>query len=210
LESISHSYILPSSQYSAVHGALPERIHSSPVAEDVKCYSDYEPRGIREASLKAAVLSGLASSAAAPASEGWKSIIYENLVHENLVKSAIKSGYKDFKHLLYAEGKESGPLSILIKPQKPGPIFICETPGIWGALPEGFEHLWVAKPTLHLSVSTENFKFDPSKAKLLEYEHTKDLEICMQIKGDVEGGNHVLTITPTGAGKIILAWIIVP
>ena len=94
-------------------------------------------------------------------------------------------------------------------------MFVCETPGIWGALPEGFEHLWDAKPTLHLTTdvtgaSAEKFVFAPDKAQLLEVEHTKELEICMQIKSDVKAGNHVLTITPTSAAKIILAWIIVP
>ena len=206
----------------AVHTPLPEPIHKFPVADDVKCYSDYEPRGIREASLKSAVISGLAGDSAgagagAGAGTGWKSIIYENLVHENLVKSAIKAGYKDFKHLLYAEGKDSGALNILIQPQKAGSVFVCETPGIWGALPEGFEHLWDAKPTMHLTSNVPNdkaeiqrFAFSADKAKLLEYEHTKDLEICMEIKGMVAAGSHVLTIAPTTAAKIILAWIIVP
>lgn len=192
---------------------LPARIHKSPVAENVKCYSDYEPRGIREASLKSAVVSGLAASATA--TTGWKSIIYENLVHENLVKSAVKMGYKDFKHLLYADGKQNGPLSIHIEPQKAGPMFVCETPGIWGALPEGFAHLWDAKPAMHLTsnVATADiskFEFQQDKATALEYSYTKDLEICMQITGEVQAGHHVLTITPTVDSKIILAWIIVP
>ena len=226
----------PLLSFPAVHTPLPEPIPKSPVADDVKCYSDYEPRGIREASLKAAVISGLArdgpgagAGAGAGAGTGtgtgtgtgsgtgWKSVIYENLVHENLVKSAIKAGYKDFKHLLYAEGKDSGALNILIQPQKAGSVFVCETPGIWGALPEGFEHLWDAKPTMHLTVNVPNdkaeiqrFAFSADKAKLLEYEHTKDLEICMEIKGVVAAGSHVLTIAPTTAAKIILAWIIVP
>ena len=197
-----------------MHTPLPERIHKSPVSEDVKCYSDYEPRGIREASLKAAVVSGLAAE---QPRGGWKSIIYENLVHENLVRSALKAGYKDFKHLLFAEGKDAGPLSVHIKPQKEGAMFVCETPGIWGALPEGFEHLWDAMPTFHLTTNVpsanaelQKFVFAADKAKLLEVEHTKELEICMQIKGDVPAGDHVLTITPTAASKIILAWIIVP
>jgi len=167
---------------------------------------------MRESSLKNHVLSGLALTAADKTAEGWKTVIYENLVHENLVKSAMKMEYKDFKHLLYAEGKAAGRLDILIEPQKAGPMFVCETPGIWGALPEGFVHLWDAKPAIHLTpnVDPKSFKFDEAKATALQYEHTKDLEICMQIKQEVGAGSHVLSVAPTGDDKIILAWIIVP
>lgn len=33
-------------------------------------------------------------------------------------------------------------------------MFVCETPGIWGKLPDGFAHLWDANPKMLLSTSS--------------------------------------------------------
>ena len=33
----------------------------------------------------------------------------------------------------------------------PCQIFICETPGIWGSLPEGFKHFWDSNPTVSVT-----------------------------------------------------------
>jgi hypothetical protein len=113
----------------------------------------------------------------------WKSVIYENLVNENMVKQSLKMGYRDFKHLLYAD-KNSGPLSLSIRANKEGPLFACETPGIWGALPEGFKHLWESNPAFQITyhvADTKAFKFDPAQAQVLEYKHTNELEICVQV-----------------------------
>lgn len=44
-----------------LHAPLPPRRLNSDFPDDAKCYTDYEPRSIREASLKGKVISGLAS-----------------------------------------------------------------------------------------------------------------------------------------------------
>jgi hypothetical protein len=44
-----------------LHGPLPPPRLKSDFPDDAKCYTDYEPRYVREASLKDKVISGLAS-----------------------------------------------------------------------------------------------------------------------------------------------------
>ena len=49
-------------------------------------------------------------------------------------------------------------------------IFICETPGIWGSLPKGFDHLWNGVVDMYMTYNVadkENFEFDLGKALAL-------------------------------------------
>jgi hypothetical protein len=56
-------------------------------------------------------------------------------------------------------------------------LFICETPGIWGQLPEGFSHIWESKPSVYI---TPNITSD----KLLNFEFKagklNDTFICVK------------------------------
>ena len=191
------------------HRPVTNPIHKSRVIDNMKCFSDYEPRTIREASLTGRVISGLAKNSN---EKGWKNIIYEDLVHENLVKQSLKFGYKDFKHLIWGE-TDAGDLSIVINVMQEGPVFICETPGIWGALPDQFEHLWDAKPEVFFTfnvTNTNEFNFSKDKAVQVSYLHEKDMEICMLFEKPIGIGQHVMTISPKGSNKIILAWVLHP
>lgn len=96
---------------------LPRNIFPRLAQDDVQCYTDYEPRSIREASLVDRVVEGLSNSSTV----GWKAIIYENLVSDKLVKKSVSRGYKDFKHLIYGN-KDSGPLSFDIHARRPGQV----------------------------------------------------------------------------------------
>jgi hypothetical protein len=91
--------------------------------DDMKCYTDYEPRSVREISLKDLAIGGFVSEQNATLS-GWKFVIYENLVNQNLVKKSIQMGYQDFKHLLHFSGSEVVPLSLHFVMNKPGPVII--------------------------------------------------------------------------------------
>ncbi len=55
---------------------------------------------------------------------GWHAIIYENIVAKNIVLKSLKMGYRDYKHLLFGSS-ESGPLSISVHLQRPGPVSAC-------------------------------------------------------------------------------------
>jgi hypothetical protein len=56
---------------------------------------------------------------------------------------------------------------------------------------------------IHVLYATE-------KARLQTLEHLDEYEICVKLSDEVPAGNHVLTITPTLAAKIILAWVVMP
>lgn len=97
---------------------------------------------------------------------GWKFLIYEMIVKPDLVANSYRQGYHDFKHLMYGD-ESSGPLSIDASTDRAGPIILCETPGIWGSLPGGFQHFWtegVADVFVTFDVKDiKSFVFQPSK-----------------------------------------------
>jgi len=97
--------------------------HPSEFPDEAQCFTDYEPRPVREASLKAKVLSGLEVEAAAgvEARAGWKHMIYEDIVDHNLVLRSLKMEYHDFKYLIQGD-KSSGPLSIALDLPKDSPV----------------------------------------------------------------------------------------
>jgi len=188
--------------------------HKSEFPDGANCYTDYEPRPVREASLKDRVVEGLGTNA----THGWKFVIYENLVDKNLVLKTHRMQYKDFKHLIYGN-KDSGPLSLKIDLKEDGPIFICETPGIWGSLPKGFAHLWSPTVEVYMTANVENrdnFKFNPELGVKYELNYDKKHEICTRIQPahtkdpKIKAGNYVLTIVGRSESKAIIAWIITP
>jgi hypothetical protein len=196
-------------------------LHATDLPDNAICYTDYEPRTLyNESSLRLKVLSGLRPGCNAKYKKtdkitetGWRCIIYENLVHENIVKHSVKMGYKDYKYLMYGN-KVSGPLSIQMAQQKEGYVFLCQTPGIWGQLPEGFGSLWEKEtsPAVYLTPNVDTsqpFVFDASKSSKREYEYEKQKhEICVKLKEKVSPGSYALTVVPTSEKKIIVAWVI--
>lgn len=91
----------------------------SPFQDNTTCYTDYEPREIRESSLKKIVISGLKSESGE--GKGWGYSIYEDLVDKKIVEKAKSQGYLDFKYLLWGN-KESGPLSLGFTTSRPGKV----------------------------------------------------------------------------------------
>lgn len=195
---------------------MSEAAHKMDFLDGMHCLTDYEPRAVREVSLKDHVVAGLAKDD--KAKEGWLSIIYEDMVDPNLVLRSKEHGYQDFKWLLH--GKDNaGPLSIKVKNERAGPMYVCETPGIWGALPKGFTHLFEDSIECYLEKDVKdpkNYKFEASKAVKLSHYHDKDLDICIQLRiGDKKDkefpeGEHVLTIVPKPNKKLIVAWVLSP
>ena len=86
-------------------------------------------------------------------------------------------------------------------------MFICQTPGIWGALPKGFKSLWEVSMDIYFTynVSSSAFSFKPGRslckilitlqtflivsptfsfldsAERVFFHHNKYLDICMQV-----------------------------
>jgi hypothetical protein len=88
------------------------------------------------------------------------------IVKPELVANSYRQGYHDFKHLMYGD-ESSGPLSIDASTDRAGPIILCETPGIWGSLPGGFQHFWTEGVTdIFVTFDVKDIKsfvFQPSK-----------------------------------------------
>ncbi len=102
-----------------------------------------------------------------------------------LVQRSKVQGYQDFKYLVYANDG-AGPLSIHLTIDKPdGPILICQTPGIWGSLPQGFSKLWEAEIELYITFDVEDpksFTFAKEKAVKQQFFHEQELlDICIQV-----------------------------
>ncbi len=154
--------------YPPMHAAA----HKSAIVDDMKCFTDYEPRSVREVSLKDRVVAGLAKDDAAADAAGWRFSIYENLVDKKLVENSLRQGYQDFKKLMYGN-VASGPLSLSLSITKDGPVsvdglfcpfgvtaynsrvqvLVCETPGIWGKLPDGFVHFYESKAEIYVTLA---------------------------------------------------------
>lgn len=187
--------------------------HKSHFADNMTCYTDYQPRAVQEVSLKDRVIHGLGENGDEHyiyfilfkayihdfnvcrvlingqrycddhVIEGWHHLIYEELVDKNLVLRSKKNQYLDFKYLLYCS-ETAGPLSLAIRTSRPGPVFICQTPGIWGALPNGFVKLWESNSELYVTTNVANytdFHFDKTKATLYSFFYERDLDLCMQV-----------------------------
>jgi len=201
---------------------MSEPKHQTAFADNMTCHTDYQPRSIQSASLKDLVIFGLKdTNAANPESTssggGWEFIIYEDIVDKNLVRRSRRMVYQDYKYLMYTASENAGPLSLRLKIEQSGPVFICQTPGIWGALPKGFEKLWENKLNVYIHYNTQPthpFTFSTEKAAKLEIIHNKDLDICVQLKGDESvgmnfpSGQHILTLSPESKHKIIFAWLL--
>jgi hypothetical protein len=195
--------------------------HQTPFVDNMTCHTDYQPRSIQSASLKSLVLSGLASEEPvqdyASSGPGWHYIIYEDIVDKHLVQRSKLMGYLDYKYLLYS-GESSGPLSLKLDIESPGPVFICQTPGIWGALPKGFSEMWSADLQVYITHNVVNaskgFEFNKENAKKSSLSYDKHgLELCVQLKFDgnkvdYPAGHHVLTLLPSTHHRIIFAWLL--
>jgi hypothetical protein len=126
------------------------------------CHTDYQPKSIQSASLKQLVLSGLTDD---HEKSGWHYIIYEDLVDKNLVQKSKRMGYLDYKYLMYATAT-SQPLSLALTIAQSGPVFICQTPGIWGSLPKGYNKLWESELEVYITYNTNQIQgFTLNKGK---------------------------------------------
>lgn len=148
----------------AMHPAMPAPLSAFAFPDNAVCYTDYEPRSVREVSLRDKAVEGLIKDDAPAGTTGWKALIYEDIVDKNLVKRSHENGYLDYKWLMYSKDN-TAPLSLKVHMDKAGPLFLCETPGIWGKLPESFIHLRESKMELYVTYKADGaaFKFDKSK-----------------------------------------------
>ncbi len=55
-------------------------------------------------------------------------------------------------------------------------VFICQTPGIWGALPKGFKSLWEVSMDIFFTynVSSSAFSFKPGRPAISFHSHSTE------------------------------------
>jgi hypothetical protein len=133
-----------------------------------------------------------------------------------IVNKAKARGYRDFKYMFYGN-KDSSPLSLRVDVQVLGTSFICQPPGNWGKLPNGFLNLWECDTKMYLTenvADVTSFSFAPEKAREVKYvqKHAADsqMNLCVEFEGQLPLGHHVLTVVPTTENKITLAYLILP
>lgn len=198
---------------------LPAPIWPTELADDVQCFTDFEPRERPGSSLASLVTSGLDGKVTrAPKSSGgsgWKSVVFEMLMDPDGVRSAKLKGYKDWKNIIYGNN-ESGALTLEVPLKKRGKIFLCESPGIWNKIPADFAHIWDAKPDIRM-VSISGNKPAVSKKSLfkksdgaLSVVRAKEGDICVVSKDTISPGTYYLTIKPKTHQNIMLATIVAP
>jgi hypothetical protein len=184
------------------------------VSDNVQCYTEFEPHRNRDRTLRTLVHSGF-DAGNTDIEKGWVTRILEEFVQPTIITEAQKQGYRDFKHMLYGN-KLSGPLSLHISVIRVGFIYLCDPPGVWGALPENFEHLWESDVELYMTpliddVTIENFKFVRSPKYAVPYRHMLIDETCTRITASFPIGSYVLTLLPTKENKnIMLSTILIP
>eukprot|EP01039_Chlorochromonas_danica_P002031 gene2031-2214_t len=195
--------------------SLPLPLNHQNFPDNTTCYTNYEPRAIREASLKGKVLNGLVEE---EHQTGWKYIIYEDLVDKGLVKKSHNQGYINYKWLLYSKDNDH-PLSLALDISRSGPVFVCQTPGIWGHLPSGFVNLWEKAASFFVTLDTaqeKSFQLDEKVAKPVKVHYEKEsMELCVQLmigdSKDFPVGHHVLSIKPMhSTSGIIVTWLLTP
>ena len=187
-----------------------EKLYNSKYPDSMKCYTSFEPHADRSMSLSNLVLP---SNDGSP---GFKTSIFEQLSEPRILDKARKMGYQDFKYIYYGN-KDSGVISFHIEVTTLGNAFLCQPPGNWGKLPNGFSNLWECNTEVYISPLAEeasSFQFDKSKAKRVNYtqKETKNSQawLCVDFDEPLPLGSHALTVVPTTNQMIGIAFLLIP
>jgi len=207
--------------------------------DNMQCLTTFEPKNDPEADLKniwlrnanvaIASVEGTTTGAAKLSKEAFKENIFEELTQPHIIKMAKERGYLDFKHMLHGN-KDSAPLSLQITVRQIGTLFLCQPPGNWGKLPDGFKNFWetpnetrvyitedvavaVARSNGNATLSSD-FVFVEEKARKLKYtnRNPKDTQtVCVDFEGEkIKIGTHVLTIVAADEKRIMISTVLVP
>ena len=187
-------------------------------SDNMQCLTTYEPKHDPEANLKARILTPPAGG------KPWTGKIFEEMTDPGILTKARSRGYLDFKHMLYGN-KENAPLSIKISIGVPGgggkggTGFLCQPPGNWGKLPNGFRNFWEVDTQVFLTtnvVDYKSFEFSSTgpNTKMLRYTNRKPKDtqtICVDFAPFIfPPGQHVLTVVPVSEANIMVSTILLP
>ena len=127
-----------------------------------------------------------------------------------IITNARKRGYLDRKYGLYGDNS-SLPLSLAAYLEHNGYIQICEPPGNWGQLPNGFTKYAGSATKVYITpwqMEFKNFEFDLKLA----------VEIGVRVEGVCgtldyyfkRGNKYVITLVPQTDQKIMITYMILP
>ena len=135
--------------------------------------------------------------------------IMEDFLDKGIIIQARKQGYLDRKYGLYGDNS-SLPLSLSAHVEHSGFIQICEPPGNWGALPNGFTKYAGAATKVYSTpwqMEFKNFEFDVDKAAEVGIRMDG---LCGTLEHHFKRGKYVITLVPQTDKKIMITYLILP
>lgn len=193
---------------------LPPPVSSTQaVSDNVQCFTQFEPHQDRERTLRAIVVEGISDVPG----QGWQITQLEQLLDPNIIKTAHERGYLDEKFIIYGN-PGTGPLSMKVTVKRLGTFYICEAPGVWGRLPDGFVNLRDSAAQFFMipvsSPPSAPFKFSKTeheKHEVKVFWKQPDDEICVRVEKIMDPGHYVLSVVPTKEkANIMVSTLLVP
>jgi hypothetical protein len=179
------------------------------------CLTDYEPRFSKNLNLLSHILPISLKEGA------WKRGVFESLLpgRSNWERDERdKFGHKDKKWSFYGNNM-NGPLNIVVNIERLGVTYLCQPPGEWGKLPDGFKTFWSENTEIYLtnvdgySIYNSIFNFDKSQSTLITYTNRKPTDtqtICVDFDKQIDIGTYVMSIVPTTDKIILIGLVILP
>lgn len=186
-------------------------LYPTPYSEYLECYTTFQPRTEDQYSLENIQIPDNSEKKLK-----FELKIFEDLIDPSIVKRAKERGYRDYKYILYGN-QDAGSLSLKIHVKTTNKAFVCQPPGNWGKLPDGFKNLWECNTEFYLTkdITTSNeFIFKKEQAIPIKYiqRYPEDSQswLCVEIEEPLPIGEHILTIVPTTKEKIAIAYVLIP
>jgi hypothetical protein len=179
--------------------------------DNLHCMTTFQPLADPSSDLLSIVVPSTDSNTSA----AFKHNIIEEMAHPGSTKKYRDIGYKDYKWMLYGN-KDSMPLSLHIHVKAVGYAWMCQPPGNWGKLPNGFSNFWEVNTEVYMTknvADVKNFVFSKEKAVLMKYVNHKPKDtqnVCVEFEEQFPQGQHVLTVVPTTGSKIMISSLIYP
>jgi hypothetical protein len=179
----------------SVPSKLPDRIvhRNYYFTDNQQCFTVFEPHADRSKGLKEIIISGLAPDGS-DAKKGWIVDVLDELMDRGMRANHLAQGYLDWKYMLHGN-KHSGPLSMSVDVKNEGNIRICQAPGVWGKLPNGYVEIEKSGVRVFLSPNKED-KMNEKYWKKWDYEKDTD-QLCIRIQERTTPGHYVLTLLPS-------------
>jgi hypothetical protein len=210
-QSVDHLMDLMNKHIKSENKFLPIKpLYPSPYTEYLQCYTTFQPRTEEIFSLENIQIPDNVEQKIR-----FEFKIFEDLIDTSIVKRAKERGYRDFKYILYGN-QDHGSLSLKINVKTSNKAFVCQPPGNWGKLPDGFKNLWECGTEFYVTKreGEGEFIFSKEKATRVQYvqRYPEDSQswLCVEIEEPLPLGEQIFTIVPTTKENIAIAYVLIP